>query len=235
MRELIRIFLFLGFLFIAAIVLFAIVHRDRRPRIYFAAESGDTNSLGHYLALGSNVNNPVVCYIYGHRTAPLLHIAASSGQPSAVDFLLKRGADPDLHAYSGDTALLSVIGRGESEPAIQVLRALLKGGANPNLQSSSGFWTPLILAADLGETQMVSVLLQAGATVHATNKDGSTPLHFAGNADVARLLIAAGADRAARTEPVAGETPADSALRLRHFSALEVITNVSTQPTIKAP
>jgi ankyrin repeat protein len=158
-----------------------------------------------------------------------LHIAGSSGQSSAVDFLLKRGANPDLHDYSGDTALLSVIGRGEDERALQVLRTLLKAGANPNLRSSSGFWTPLILASDLGQTQMVSVLLRAGADVHGTNSQGSTPLHFAGNADVARTLIAAGADRAARTGPVDGETAADSAIRLGHFSALEVITNAETQ------
>jgi ankyrin repeat protein len=228
MRALVRILLFLGLLFWTAVALFFIVHRDRRPAIYFAAEGGDTNALAQYLARGSNVNDAVICYVYGVRTAPLLHIAASSGQSNAVRLLLKKEANPNLQDFSGDTALLAVIGRGENEAAVQVLRMLLKAGADPNLKSSSRFWTPLILSSDLGEAQIVRALLAGGADVHATNRQGSTPLHFAGNAEVARLLIAAGADRAARAGGADGETPADSAVRLGHFDALTVITNVAT-------
>src|SRR5690348_9407162 len=100
MRTLLRSFVILGLLLVGAIVLFAIVHRDRRPRIYFAAETGDTNALAQYFALGSNVNDAVVCYVYGHRTAPLLHIAVWSGQSNAVDLILRIGADPNLRDYS---------------------------------------------------------------------------------------------------------------------------------------
>jgi ankyrin repeat protein len=226
MRAPSRLLLLVGLLFVAVVVLFAVVHRDRRPRIYFAAEGGDTNSLAQYLALGSNVNDGIVCYVYGHRRATLLHIASSSGQPGAVDLLLKKGANPNLNDYSGDTPLLSAIGHGESQGTVDALRLLLKGGADPNLKSASGFWTPLILASELSQTQMVSVLLAGGASVRMTNSDGLTPLHYSGNADVARLLIAAGSDPKARG---AGETPAESAIRLGHFSALSVLTNEAYQ------
>ncbi|MGZ4971386.1 MAG: ankyrin repeat domain-containing protein [Limisphaerales bacterium] len=218
-------FLFLACLFVAAIVLFAVIHRDRRPRIYFAAESGDTNALAQYLALGSNVNTPVVCYIYGARTAPLLQIASGSGQPGAVDFLLKHGANPNLRDSMGDTPLLSVVG-WKDEAHLDALRILLKAGTDPEFKSSSGFWTPLICAADLGNAESVKCLLSAGADVHATNSVGLTALHYAENAEVAKLLIAAGARRTNRAWT---ETPAEAARRLGHLSALSVLTNASSQ------
>ena len=224
-KVLVRILLFLGFLLIAAVVLFALVHRDRRPRVCIAAECGDTNYLAQYLASGGNVSDTVVRYRFEPRSAPLLHIAAWSGQLNAVDWLLQRRANPDLRDDEGYTALLAVIGHGENEVAVQVLQRLLRAGADPNLKSSSGFWTPLINAADLGEAKFISELLAAGTDVHATNNQGSTALHFASTAEVARLLIAAGADRTISTGGVGGETPADSAIRFAHSEALKVITN----------
>src|SRR5947208_822932 len=114
MRAFIRLLALLGALFFVALVLFAVVHRDRRPKIYFAAESGDTNAITRYLSSGSNVNDAIVCYIYGYRRATLLHIAASSGQADTVALLLRHGANPNLADSSGDTPLMRAIGRGES-------------------------------------------------------------------------------------------------------------------------
>ncbi len=222
MNGLFRILLILGCSFAIVIAIFVVVFRDRRPSIYFAAANGDTNSIEQYLAQGGNVNTPVVCYPYGGRTAPLLHVAAWSGQSEAVAFLLRHGADPNLLDSSGDTPLLCVVGRGESESAVRVLQMLLKAGADPNLKSHSGFWTPLILAADLGQSETVRVLIATRADLHETNSDGLTAIHYAGNPEIATLLIEAGADP---TDREGGETPAESAIRLGHFSALSVITN----------
>lgn len=219
-----RILFFFGLLFTGAVVLFTIVHWDRRPPIYFAAESGDTNSLARYLQAGSNVNDAVVCYRYGHRTAHLLQIASASGQVGAVDFLLKHGANPNLEDFNGSTPLLSAL--RDDETHLGVLRILLRAGADPNLRSSSGFWTPLISAADFGQTESIKCLLSAGADVRATNSQGLTALHFAETAEAARLLIAAGADRTSRA---GSETPAEAALRLGHFDALSVLTNSSSR------
>lgn len=226
MKALFRILVILGCFFAMVITIFVVTHRDRRPRIYFAAETGDTNAIGHFLAQGTNVNAPVVCYLYGGRTAPLLHIAAGHEKLEAVEFLLRHGADPNLLDSSGYTPLHCVIGRGENPVAVGIVQTLLKAGADPNLRSSSGFWTPLIHAADLGESEMVRVLLAARADIQATNSDGLTAIHYAENGEIATLLINAGADPTAR---LGGETPAESATRLGNFSALAVFTNAAAQ------
>lgn len=52
-------------------------------------------------------------------------------------------------------------------------------------------------ACQLGRRGFVTALLDMGASVHARNEDGDTPLIYAavqGNAEVVKLLVAAGAD-----------------------------------------
>jgi ankyrin repeat protein len=66
--------------------------------------------------------------------------------------------------------------------------------------------TPLMLAARLGQSQIVASLLAAGAVVDATDERGFTALFHGcydpeddrGHPDVVELLIAAGADKEAR-------------------------------------
>jgi ankyrin repeat protein len=228
MRVLFHIFVILGCVFLVLIILFAAVYRDRRPPIYFAAESGDTNGIARYLTLGSNVNALINCYPFSERVqrAPLLDVAIGKGEVGCVDFLLQHGASPNQQDSHGETPLMWVIGRTPGQTGLKMFRMLLSAGADPNLRSSGEFWTPLIYAADLGQTQFVSCLLDAGAEIRATNNQGLTALHYAQNGEIVRLLIAAGADPKDR---IGGETPAETATRLCHFSALAVLTNAPTK------
>ena len=73
---------------------------------------------------------------------------------------------------------------------------LLAQKANANKPGRDGK-TALILAASLGETELVRTLLQAGAEVNLRNaKDGTTALMWAANTGAmatVRLLLEAGA------------------------------------------
>ena len=76
--------------------------------------------------------------------------------------------------------------------------------------------TPLHLAASNNiNSQVISILIKAGAELEARNKDGWTPLHLAGalstSPEVISALIKAGARFKSRTE--AGETPLHTAAR----------------------
>lgn len=204
MKIVLRIYLALACLVMLAVLLFAIIFRDRRSTIYFATLKGDTNYIGYYLASGHDVNHQVICYRFGHRYASLLNVAVGNTQLETVDFLLKKGANPNQPDGQGDTPLMVAIAAGHPRDTEQVRNKvstmLLKAGADPNLRSSWNYnGTPLIKAASFGEAQIVNILLTAGADVNATNKIGQSVLHLARNAEVARLLIDAGADLAART------------------------------------
>ncbi len=90
-----------------------------------------------------------------------------------------------------------------------LMRALLKAGADPNLETKNGLYTPLTHAAqfascsDVG-TEAVRILLQAGADPNKGCSDGlDLPLHLAvedGSVEVVRLLLQAGAKPGQLTE-----------------------------------
>jgi|ERR1035441_4601856 ankyrin repeat protein len=194
MRVLFRIFIVLVSGLILLVLVLPLVFGDKRPQAYRAAVYGDTNYLKEYLARGSNVNALLISYHAGHRRAPLLLGAVGNGQAETVDFLLKNGANPNLGG-GGHTPLTEAVGLDHTEAKIRILELLLKAGADPNLGEPTSYkWTPLIWTAELGDTEVVRMLVRAGAGVNGTNSDGATPLHFAANAEIVQLLIAAGAD-----------------------------------------
>ncbi|NBS32431.1 MAG: hypothetical protein EBS83_06430 [Planctomycetia bacterium] len=92
--------------------------------------------------------------------------------------------------------------------------------------------TPLALAAQGGDLEMVSALLEAGAPVDCRNRRGGTALHsaaFMGNDAVAGLLLAHEADpvatNAAGQDPLESITsPASIAVVMRKFLGLSPTT-----------
>ncbi len=236
MRTFLRLLAVAGLLLLALMILLAIIYRDRRPRIYFAAEEGNTNAIAQYLASGSNVNDGIICYPFGYRRAPLLHIAAENGQTNAVAFLLDHGANPNQRDNFGRTCLDHVIGMGGSAQ-LHVLEMLLQAGADPNLRSSNSGWTPLIHAVVLNSTNMMQAMIAAGANVNYPSAGGETPLHHAETVEAAKLLLLAGADPntpftyvmpvdQSHPSPVTNTvTPIDIARREHRADVLTLLTN----------
>jgi len=219
------------FVVVMAGLLLIVVFRDRRPdvdkKLCDALETGNNSYLQQYLASGGNVNGPIQLARFERGSGPLLDVAILNGQLGTVDFLLGKGANPNQRDSATHTPLEWAIGGSKNdvphEIRVQIFKRLLQAGADPNLRvSSEEGYTPLFHAAFLGESEMVSILLATGVSVNATNHEGLTALNFASNAEVARLLLAAGADRTAHA---GGETPAESAIRFGHFSAFAVLTN----------
>jgi ankyrin repeat protein len=82
------------------------------------------------------------------------------------------------------------------------VRALLDAGANSNVRGRSAA-SPLQLAAYLGPTEAVELLLARGADPNLPDERGQTPLMLAAEHarhDVIRLLVDAGADLNAQDE-----------------------------------
>lgn len=98
-----------------------------------------------------------------------LHLAAFSGAPGAVEMLLERGAEVNVHARNKfkNTPLQAALLSGQLATA----RLLLERGADPLARQALGF-TPLQEAALLGRRDLVDLLLGAGAEVNSRADDG---------------------------------------------------------------
>lgn len=93
-----------------------------------------------------------------------------------------------------DVALNRAVSAGDS----MAVRQLLAQGANPNTDATYGYnFTPLRIAAAQGDTQIMNLLLDAGANINAQDNDGWTPLWdaaLAGRLQAVELLVKRGAD-----------------------------------------
>jgi ankyrin len=122
-------------------------------------------------------------------------LADDAKRGAMLEFLLKRGANPD---FSGPnfvyTPLVDAI-RAE-HPSDVVL--LLKQGANSDLPDTDGF-TPLQHAFLKGNQEIITTLLNAGVDLKRWNSRGLTPLHVAasmaeGDAAIVELMLQKGAN-----------------------------------------
>lgn len=147
----------------------AVFARVAAPADYAACEQGDYDP-------GARDES-------GHT---VLHHAAARADTALIHLLLEAGADASVPGYDGHTPLHFAL-RHRNEAVVAVL---VRAGADVNATANDSI-TPLLLAAyDEG---MTTLLLEAGADVHARNMRG-TALHRAGTAGVVDALLAAGAD-----------------------------------------
>ena len=144
-----------------------------------------------------------------------LSLACVNRSAPVVERLLAAGADPNAATSMGETVLMSCARTGAAE----AVRALLDAGVgNVDAQESSRGQSALMWAVAQGHPDVVRLLVDHGADVHAHTETrsllvslggrgaeragnlplgGFTPLLFAarqGSVDSARLLLDAGAD-----------------------------------------
>jgi ankyrin repeat protein len=113
-----------------------------------------------------------------------LHLASFFSQPAAVEELLKNGADPNAVATNGSK--LAVINSAAASNNAELVKMLLREGANPDSQQAGGF-TALHAAAQHNNAEMVQALLDSGADASLPADDGKIAADMA-SADVAKLL-----------------------------------------------
>lgn len=142
-------------------------------RLLSAAESGDLEKLRERLDLGDDIE-------YRHRgtgRTPLLE-AVIAGHCGAVILLLDSGADIDAACTAVGA---SALGWAVVQDDLPMVVLLVARGADPNLvpASSSFARTPLMAAAQNGNTEIIRRLLAAGADPGATDGAGLSALALA--------------------------------------------------------
>jgi ankyrin repeat protein len=161
----------------------------------------------------------------GGKTALMYAALAGSGYRECVRSLIQAGADLNLRDDEGNTALMLVAATGNRELCNLLVQAgastagmesldliaasskgdldrvkqlLAQGGIRVNFDRGAA----LNNAASEGHTEVVKLLLSAGANVNLASRSGFTPLAsaaYAGYGNIVRLLIQAGADPHLRT------------------------------------
>ena len=151
-----------------------------------------------------------------------LYIASRHGQLAVVGYLLDQG-EPINHQgrVFRQTALHKACCRGHGA----IVRLLLARGADPTLTDSVAC-TPLYFAASCDRMEIVRCLLaHGGSPIDAvTSTSGLSALaiaSFHGHAEVARLLLEAGADPTISDKD--GDTPLSWARRREHPACVALL------------
>ena len=161
--------------------------------------------------------------VSGHFAPMRLHFAINSGQLSSVERLIESGVDLNFAAPSnGQTPLVLSVLTGR----VDMAAALLSAGADVRVaEKTSWRRRPLQLAAGAGHRALVADMVRRSpGEVRAVDAMLFTPLHNAavrGRADVARLLIDAGADPDAADDR--GRTPLIRAAEYGQAAVVELL------------
>ncbi|EXJ68613.1 uncharacterized protein A1O5_08407 [Cladophialophora psammophila CBS 110553] len=182
------------------------VDNDGRTALHLALNS--TNKVSRYSRKDTRtirylcLNGPAQVNMKDKRSLTPLHIASGHSWAEAVELLLEQGAEVDAVDVDGRTALHlaanSHVNRHEHFDTRTIDLLSLDNRTQVRMRDKQGL-TPLHLAASLGRTRAVELLLRRGAEVDAVDNNDQTPLHWAlqsGSVSprLAEMLIKAGAD-----------------------------------------
>jgi len=156
--------------------------REGRCALVAAAYKNNLEIVDLLIAAGADVN------MKDNTLQSAYLISTSDGYTELLKKTLKAGADVhSTDSYNG-TGLIRAADRGH----VEIIRELLKTNIRVNHVNRLG-WTALLEAIILGDggkrhTEVVRLLIAAGADVNLPDKDGVTPFSHAKNKKYADIL-----------------------------------------------
>jgi ankyrin repeat protein len=156
-----------------------------------ASRGGHVAVVQMMLEAGANVNQ------VGGEWGTALQAASYGGHVPLVQQLLNAGADVDQVGGTYGNALTAAASSNENrQGSLVVVQMLLDVGAEVNQKFSGEYGNPLQAAAESGNTEVVRILLNAGADVNAYGGKWGSALQAAscmGHEETVRVLLQAGA------------------------------------------
>ncbi|WP_143688786.1 ankyrin repeat domain-containing protein [Wolbachia endosymbiont of Laodelphax striatellus] len=116
------------------------------------------------------------------RDRTVLHYAVDA---KTVRLLVEKGANVNAADVRGHTALHLAI----TEKRLEIVRELIKSGADINAEEYGNKCTPLHLACMVGKMEIVKELVEAGAEIEQEDKFVMTAMDYAKNSkEIAEVL-----------------------------------------------
>jgi ankyrin repeat protein len=147
-----------------------------------AAYEGRTDAVQKAIESGTDVNSADSA-----QSLTALHMASYNGHSHTVKLLLKKGATIDCRDSEGKTPLIHAC----TGPFAETVELLLEAGADVNARDSTESFTPLMMAAGLGQPDVVKVLLRHEADktlVDNDNESASDHARNSGHSEIVELL-----------------------------------------------
>ncbi|WP_433896576.1 ankyrin repeat domain-containing protein [Sphingobacterium mizutaii] len=139
-----------------------------------------------------------------------IHEACAAGLTEQVQFMVDQKPDVINELSSHGFYPLGIASHFGKE---DIVRILLRNGANPNSSSQNGYQVfPIHSALSNGQNNIAKMLIEAGAEVNVLQSSKISPLHLAaqqGNIDMIIVLLEHGANIAIRND--FGQTASDMA------------------------
>lgn len=121
---------------------------------------------------GANINSRTF-----NSTTALSYACKYNINNNVIEILLKKGADPNLACYFGDTPLMHILHLAENDVAIKATTLLLSYGADPDLKNNNNV-NSLMLAAnrcsETSKTKILQIILNNRIDTYFKNKETVT-------------------------------------------------------------
>ncbi|KAG2532942.1 hypothetical protein JM18_000903 [Phytophthora kernoviae] len=160
-----------------------------------------------------------------------LHAAVHNGQLGMVNYLLSKGADPNMCNFKGRRPLHVV---KQSIDMAQIIESLIEGGADIDATEKHGL-TPLMFMCSRGSLEGCATLLALGADVHCVSwSNGFSALEFAvkcGRTELVELCLSKEANPNAPT--LDGDTSLHLAAALPHADIILRLLQSGANPNVQ--
>jgi ankyrin repeat protein len=145
-------------------------HSQRRTTVHFAAGLEDSRILERLIQAGADINKKDE---FGYTP---LHHAVGFRQPENIKLLISHNADINVQANDGETPLMAAVNNFMAD--IETLQAVLSGRPDINAVNIQGQSALIAAAANAGNPEIITILLNAGANAKLEDNTGRTALDW---------------------------------------------------------